>query len=32
MGAKNSKLDEIDVGTLIQAEWTTILKKIKTLG
>jgi len=32
MGARHSKLDEIDVGTVVQAEWTTFLKKIKVLG
>ena len=32
MGAKHSKLNEINVGTVVQAEWTTFLKKIKTLG
>ena len=32
MGPKHSKLDKIVAGTLVQAEWTTFLKKIKPLG
>ena len=32
MGAKHSKLNEIDEGTVVQAEWTTFLERIKTLG